>query len=68
MKLIRLSDVLERVALGKTAVYRMISEDEFPRPVKLGTASAWVEQEISDWIAERVARRSRSESGQAKGC
>lgn len=60
MKLIRLSDVLDRVPLGKTAVYKLIAEDEFPRPVKLGTASAWVEQEINEWIAERAARRSSS--------
>jgi prophage regulatory protein len=60
MKLIRLPEVLERVALKKTAVYKMISENEFPRPVKLGTTSAWVEQEITDWIQERVDGRKNS--------
>lgn len=57
MRLIRLPEVLERVALKKTAVYKLISEDEFPKPVELGAARAWVEQEITDWISERVARR-----------
>ena len=57
MKLLRLPDVLERVALKKTAVYKLMAEDEFPRPVKLGAASAWVEAEIDDWISDRIAVR-----------
>ena len=60
MKLIRLPEVLERVALKKTVVYRMMSEGEFPLPVKLGAASAWVEKEIDDWIIERMSERKPS--------
>jgi prophage regulatory protein len=60
MKLIRLPEVLERVALKKTAVYKMIEDDEFPRPVKLGAASAWVEAEINAWIADRMSERKPS--------
>lgn len=57
MRLIRLPDVLDRVGLKKTAVYKMIALDEFPSPVKMGTSSAWVEQEITDWIQARVSER-----------
>lgn len=60
MKLIRLPEVLKRVSLKKTTVYSLISEDEFPKPVKLGSVSAWVEHEIDQWIAERVADRQAS--------
>lgn len=62
MKLIRLPEVLARVALKKTAVYRMISEEEFPRPVKIGTSSAWVEEEITEWIAGRASARQATRS------
>jgi prophage regulatory protein len=65
VKLIRLPDVLERVSLKKTAVYKMMAQDEFPRPVKIGTASAWVEQEITDWIADRVAERQATPTSHA---
>lgn len=57
MKLIRLPEVLARVTLKKTAVYKLMSEDEFPRPVKLGGASAWVEAEIDDWLQVRLEKR-----------
>jgi prophage regulatory protein len=57
VKLIRLPEVLERVALKKTAVYKLISEDEFPKPVKIGSSSAWVEHEITEWILARASAR-----------
>ena len=57
MKLIRLPEVLDRVGLKKTAVYKMMAEEEFPRPVKIGTSSAWVEHEITEWIAVRMSAR-----------
>lgn len=60
MKLIRLPEVLERVSLKKTKVYSLIAEDDFPRPVKLGSASAWVETEIDQWLAERACARKPS--------
>lgn len=60
MRLIRLPEVLERVSLKKTAVYKMMAEDQFPRPVKLGQASAWVEQEVNDWISARLSERPAS--------
>jgi prophage regulatory protein len=62
MKLIRLPEVLERVALKKTAVYKLMAEEEFPRPVKLGSASAWVEAEIEEWISERMTARPATSS------
>lgn len=64
MKLIRLPEVLERVALKKTAVYKLMAEEEFPRPVKLGSASAWVETEIKDWISDRMTERPATSSTQ----
>lgn len=57
MNLIRLPEVLERVALKKTLVYKLIAEGEFPRPVKAGVASLWVDEEIDDWICDMAARR-----------
>jgi prophage regulatory protein len=57
MKLIRLPEVLERVSLKKTAVYKMMAEDEFPRPVKVGSASLWVDEEVDDWICDMAACR-----------
>jgi prophage regulatory protein len=57
MKLLRLPDVLDRVGLKKTAVYKLIGDGKFPSPVKIGSSSAWVEQEITDWIQHQIDAR-----------
>lgn len=50
-RLIRLSEVLERTGFGKAWIYRLISQNRFPQPVKIGVrAIAFVESEIDEWI------------------
>lgn len=56
-KIIRLPQVKEMVGLGTTKVYEMIKNDEFPKQVKLGRASGWIESEIKAWIDERARQR-----------
>ena len=54
--LIRLSEVLRRVGYGKAWVYKLIAQNHFPKPVKIGTRSiAFVESEVNEWINERIA-------------
>ena len=49
-----------RIGLKKTAVYRLMREGKFPRPVRLtGKAVRWVVAEIDDWQRERLAERDR---------
>lgn len=58
MKIMRLRQVEETTGLKKTAIYARITEGRFPQPVNLdGKAVGWVESEIQDWLAERVAAR-----------
>ena len=54
MRVLRLDEVVARVGLSKSTVWRYIDEGDFPPPIKLGPrASGWIEQEIDDWIASR---------------
>ncbi|MFJ2987717.1 helix-turn-helix transcriptional regulator [Collimonas sp. NPDC087041] len=46
--------VKEMVGLGKTVIYGKIKNDEFPRQVKLGRISGWVESEIQEWIGLQI--------------
>jgi len=58
MRFIKLKEVMERTGLGRSSVYKQMSEGTFPKNVSLGDrAVAWVESEIEDWIVERVAER-----------
>jgi prophage regulatory protein len=61
-RLIRLGDVIDKVGIQKTAIYRLIQsgEPKFPAPIKLGGASRWLEGEIDDWIAESIARQRKA--------
>ena len=53
---IRLSEVLRRTGYSKAWIYRLLKENRFPRPVKIGSRSiAFVENEIDEWINQRLA-------------
>lgn len=54
-RLIRLPEVMSRVGLGRSTIYRWMSEGKFPKPVQLGGHTvAWVEDEVEKWIAEKL--------------
>lgn len=39
--------------------YKLIQEGTFPKPVKMGRSSRWIEREVKEWLEERI-RKSRS--------
>ncbi|MBD2794320.1 AlpA family transcriptional regulator [Xenorhabdus sp. 42] len=54
--LIRLPEVQRRTGYSKAWIYKLISNGEFPKQVKLGSRSvAFIESEIDNWIAQRIA-------------
>ncbi|HEI6739254.1 TPA: AlpA family transcriptional regulator [Yersinia enterocolitica] len=53
---IRLSYVQRRTGYSKAWIYRLIKQERFPKPVKIGSRSiAFVESEIDEWINQRIA-------------
>ncbi|MDH0057063.1 helix-turn-helix transcriptional regulator [Stutzerimonas stutzeri] len=58
MKVIRLQQVMEMTGLGRSTIYKYVSESWFPKPIPLGGRSVgWLEGEVAEWIRERVAER-----------
>jgi prophage regulatory protein len=58
MKLIRLPDVLDRTGLSRSTIYERMAKGTFPKSVPLGPQlRGWVEKEINDYIAARIAER-----------
>ncbi len=54
--LLRRKEVERRTALSRSRVYALMKEGAFPKPVNLGSMSvAWVESEVTQWIADRIA-------------
>ena len=53
-KLLTLRDVTAATALSRSAVYALMAESRFPKPIRIGArAVRWVEQEVRDFIASR---------------
>jgi prophage regulatory protein len=56
LRLCRLPDVLARVGVKRSTLYRWIAEKRFPGPVHAGdNVSAWLESDVTEWINRRVA-------------
>lgn len=53
-RLLRLPDVIERVGMWKTMIYRLIEQKKFPAQVLLNSRSvAWRDSDIQAWIDAR---------------
>ncbi|MEQ9888226.1 helix-turn-helix transcriptional regulator [Pectobacterium zantedeschiae] len=56
--LIRMSETMRRTGYGKAWLYKLISQERFPKPVKIGSRSiAFVESEVNEWIEQRISER-----------
>lgn len=50
-RLLRIVDVKSLVGLGKSKIYALVAEGDFPKPYKLSPKAArWSEREIVAWI------------------
>ena len=51
---LRMPSVLTRTGLGRSTIYRLVSENKFPAPVKLaGRAVGWRRADLDRWSATR---------------
>lgn len=58
MRILRLRDVMEKTGLARSTVYKYIEAGTFPKPIDLGGRSVgWVDEEINDWILEKITQR-----------
>lgn len=51
---IKIKEVCDMVALGKTKVYELIKQENFPAQRKQGRMSYWLLSEIQNWIKENA--------------
>ena len=53
-RLLTLRDVKAITALSRSAIYALMAESRFPKPIRIGNrAVRWVEQEVLDFITSR---------------
>ena len=57
IRMLRLPDVIEKTALSRSQIYRLIALGSFPSQIQLGErASGWIEDEVERWLLERIER------------
>lgn len=62
MRIVRLKEVINLTGLGRSTIYKYVSENAFPKPVALGLRCVgWVESEIHEWILARIGARDLAE-------
>jgi prophage regulatory protein len=60
VNLLRFSEVSKQTALGRTAIYDLIKVGKFPAPVKVSSASRWIDRDILNWIERLIDARDGS--------
>jgi prophage regulatory protein len=56
MRFLKLPEVLSRIPISRSQLYRMVAAGQFPKPHDLGARSVvWLESDLDSWIAERVS-------------
>ena len=52
---LRRRQVEARTGLGRSSIYALIADGQFPTPIRLSANTVgWLEHEIDAWIAERA--------------
>ncbi len=60
-RVLRLPQVIEFTGIGKSSVYKGVSNGSFPKPIQLTERSVgWLESEVLEWLEARVAERDRA--------
>ena len=55
---IRLPEVRQKVGMSKSYIYDLISQDKFPKPVKVSSRiCCWVTAEVDQWVQEQIDAR-----------
>lgn len=53
-KILRRTQVEERIGLSRSTLYSMIAEGTFPKPIRLGKrAVGWTESSLADWLTSK---------------
>jgi prophage regulatory protein len=58
-RFLALPDVSQTVKLARTELYERVKKGTFPKPVKLGRRSVWLQSEIAAWMREQAEARGK---------
>ena len=61
-RLICFTDALAIIGVSRSTAYRLIANDQLPRPIKIGSLTFFSERELQSWIADKLANRNEAQS------
>lgn len=68
IRILRLSDVIQKTGLSRTTIYQRLRDRDFPRPVELGPrAIGFVEAEIECFLRNLIRQRDEQEVSHGRG-
>jgi predicted DNA-binding transcriptional regulator AlpA len=52
-RFLKLADVMQSIGVSQAMVYKLMQDNclPFPRPIKIGRASVWIERDVVAWKA-----------------
>ncbi len=56
-RLLRIAEVLSRIGMGRSWLFREVAAGAFPKPIKVGRASAWDSLAIASYVNSLVAQQ-----------
>lgn len=63
IRMLRLPAVMQKTGLSRSQIYRLVEMGSFPGQVQLGErTAAWIEEEIEQWLTERINQTRGSEA------
>jgi len=63
-RFLRRPEVQRQTGLSRSSLYRLISQDLFPRPIGLSAKTVgWLQSQVDHWMASRVAAARQSQEG-----
>lgn len=58
LRVMRIQDVCDKIALSRTALWRLCKSADFPQPIQLsGRVAGFLEHEIDAWLEHQAAQR-----------
>lgn len=53
-QLVTMTFITQLTGLTDKWFYKLIKEGEFPKPIKLGRSSRWLQSEVESWLQQRI--------------
>ena len=55
-KMVDMAFITHFTGLTDKWFYKLIKDGDFPKPIKLGRSSRWMQSEVEAWLQQRIAQ------------